>query len=52
MRVYEAKLIYSLVSLGEEVTLDTPETVAAYLESAYAENPMQESFFVVLSSTA
>ena len=37
MRVYEAKLVYSLVSLGEEVVLDTPERVAAYLESAYAE---------------
>jgi len=36
MRVYEAKLVYSLVSLGEEVTLDRPEKVAAYLESAYA----------------
>jgi len=48
MRVYEAKLVYSLVSLGEEVTLDRPEKVAAYLESAYAENPLQESFFVIL----
>jgi DNA repair protein RadC len=48
MRVFEAKLVYSLVSLGEEVTLDTPEKVAAYLESAYAENPMQEAFFTVL----
>jgi DNA repair protein RadC len=48
MRVYEAKLVYSLVSLGEEVVLDTPERVAAYLESAYAEYPMQEALFVVL----
>ena len=48
MRVFEAKLVYSLVSLGEEVTLDTPERVAAYLESAYAKNPMQEAFFTVL----
>lgn len=48
MRVYEAKLVYSLVSLGEEVTLDRPEKVAAYLESAYAENPLQEAFYVVL----
>jgi DNA repair protein RadC len=48
MRVYEAKLVYSLVSLGEQVVLDTPERVAAYLESAYAEYPMQEALFVVL----
>lgn len=48
MRVYEAKLVYSLVSLGEEVTVDSPEKVAAYLESAYAEYPLQEALFVVL----
>jgi DNA repair protein RadC len=48
MRVYEAKLVYSLVSLGEEVTLDRPEKVAAYLESAYTENPLQEALYVVL----
>lgn len=48
MRVYEAKLVYSLVSLGEEVVLNTPERVAAYLETAYAEHPMQEALFVVL----
>ncbi len=48
MRVYEAKLVYSLVSLGEEVTLDTPVRVAAYLESAYTEYPLQEALFIVL----
>lgn len=48
MRVYEAKITYSLVSLGDDVVLDRPEKVAAYLESAYAENPMQEAFFTVL----
>ena len=47
MRVYEAKLTYSLVSLGEEVILDNPAKVAAYLESAYRENPMQEAFYVI-----
>jgi DNA repair protein RadC len=47
MRVYEAKLVYSLVSLGEEVALSRPDTVAAYLASAYAENPMQEAFYVI-----
>jgi DNA repair protein RadC len=47
MRVCGAKLVYSLVFLGEEVTFDTPERVAAYLESAYAENPLQEALLVV-----
>ena len=47
MRVYEAKLVYSLVSLGEEVALFRPDAVAAYLASAYAENPMQEAFYVI-----
>ena len=44
MRVFEAKLVYSLVSLGEEVQLDTPSQVADYLRSAFDENPMQEAF--------
>lgn len=47
MRVYEAKLVYSLVSLGNDVPLNTPARVAAYLESAYAENPVQEALYVI-----
>jgi DNA repair protein RadC len=47
MRVYEAKIVYSLVSLGEEVRLDRPEMVADYLRSAFDECPMQEAFFCV-----
>lgn len=47
MRVYEAKIVYSLVSLGEEVRLDRPEKVADYLRSAFEENPMQEAFYCV-----
>jgi DNA repair proteins len=47
MRVYEAKMVYSLVSLGEEVSLDTPMKVADYLRSAFDENPMQEAFYCV-----
>ena len=37
---YGAKVVCSLGFLGEEVSLDTLERVAAYLESTYAENPM------------
>src|SRR5215204_4735880 len=47
MRVYECKLSYSLVSLGEEVQLYRPEKVADYLRSAFDENPMQEAFYCV-----
>lgn len=47
MRVFEAKLVYSLVSLGEEVQLNQPSKVADYLRSAFDENPMQEAFYCV-----
>jgi DNA repair protein RadC len=47
MRVYEAKIVYSLVSLGDEIKLDRPEKVVEYLRSAFEENPMQESFYCV-----
>jgi len=47
MRVYECKLTYSLVSLGDNVRLDTPAKVADYLGSAFEENPMQEAFYCV-----
>ena len=47
MRVYEAKMVYSLISLGEEVCLDRPAKIADYLRSAFDENPMQEAFYCV-----
>ena len=47
MRVYEAKIVYSLVSLGEEVRLDRPEKVPDSLRSAFEENPTQEAFYCV-----
>lgn len=47
MRVYEAKISYALVSLGDEIKLDRPERVVEYLRSAYEENPLQEAFYVV-----
>ena len=47
MRVYEAKMVYSLISLGEEFRLDKPDKVADYLRSAFEENPMQEAFYCV-----
>jgi DNA repair protein RadC len=47
MRVFECKLSYSLVSLGEEVQLNRPDKVADYLRSAFDENPLQEAFYCV-----
>lgn len=47
MRVYEAKIVYSLVSPGEDVRLDSPEKIADYLRSAFEENPMQEALYCV-----
>lgn len=48
MRIWEAKLVYNLLSLGEEVTLDAPDRVASYLESAFNEDPTIEWFITVL----
>jgi DNA repair protein RadC len=47
MRVYDAKIVYSLVSLGDDVRLDQPDKVVEYLRSAFEENPMQEAFYCV-----
>ncbi len=51
MRVYEAKLVYSLLSLGDDVQLDRPETAVEYLRSAFEEHPMQEAFYCVYLDT-
>ena len=47
MRVFECKISYSLVSLGEEIRLDRADKVAEYLRSAFDESPMQEAFYGV-----
>jgi DNA repair protein RadC len=48
MRVYEASLTYNLVQLGDDQQVNTPQLIAEYLKSAFAANPMQESFWVIL----
>ena len=40
MRVYEAKLQFNLVHLGEAERIDQPEKAVAYLESAFALHPV------------
>ncbi|MEN9404747.1 MAG: hypothetical protein RL091_3450 [Verrucomicrobiota bacterium] len=47
MRVYEAKIVYTLVSEGEREALDRPEKIAEYLRPAFEVNPMQEAFYCV-----
>lgn len=47
MRVYEAKLVYNLVSLGDEIRLNQPKQIADYLRSAFEEHAMQEAFYCV-----
>ena len=48
MRVFETTLHYNLVQLGEDIECETPKQVAEYMADAYAKNPMQESFWVIL----
>jgi DNA repair protein RadC len=47
MRIYEAKIQYDLVSIGEVETLSDPESVVDYMKGAYEQNPTQESFWVI-----
>ncbi|HLP08653.1 MAG TPA: JAB domain-containing protein [Opitutaceae bacterium] len=45
MRVYDAKMVYSLVSLGEVVEIETPSHIGEYIASAFEECPVQEAFY-------
>jgi len=47
MRVYEATITYSLVSLGENTPLSTPGKVVEYLESAIEKHPLVEGFYAI-----
>lgn len=47
MRVYDAKIVYHLVSPGGKAKLAKPAAVSEYLQSAYDDNPMQELFYAV-----
>lgn len=48
MRVYEASISFNLVQLGNDIKVDTPAKVVEYLAGAFATNPTQESFWVIL----
>lgn len=47
MRVYEAKIVYTLISDGEREALDRPQKIAEYLRPAFEMNPVQEAFYCV-----
>jgi DNA repair protein RadC len=48
MKIYQAKLTYELLSLGEEVALDQPDVAADYVRSLFDEDPTVEWFVAVL----
>ena len=48
MRVYEAKIQFNLVHLGEAVRIDNADKAATYLQSAIDTHPVQEGFYVIL----
>ncbi len=47
MQVYEAKIQYSLVRVGNDEPLNTPPKVVEYMAGAFDDAPMQESFYVI-----
>jgi DNA repair protein RadC len=47
MMIYEAKIQYTLVSLGDDVSLSTPAKLAEYLKGAFDDYPQQEQLWVV-----
>jgi DNA repair protein RadC len=48
MRIYEARLSYNLISLGDDARLDRPQQVVDYLRDLFDESPLQELFVVIL----
>lgn len=47
MRIYEAKIHYNIIELGEIASLDSPEEAIKYMKGAFEEYPTQESIWVV-----
>ena len=48
MRVWEAKMQYSLLSLGDSRRIESPEDAVDYLADAFDEDPTVEWFFAIL----
>lgn len=47
MKIYEIKLAFNLLRLGEEVQLSEPEQVLEYMDGAFDEDPTVEWFCVI-----
>ena len=47
MKVYEGRVVYKLVSEGQNIVLDTPDKVTGYLRDAFNQYPLQEQFIVI-----
>ena len=48
MRVWEAKMQYSLLSMGDPRCIDSPQDAVDYLADAFDEDPTVEWFFAIL----
>lgn len=47
MHVYETSLVYSLIRLGEDYPLNSPAKIIDYMQGAFADAPLQESFWII-----
>jgi DNA repair protein RadC len=47
MRIYEGKMVFTLVSPGELVRCDSPVHIVNYMKGAFDEDPTVEWFFVL-----
>ena len=47
MKIYEAKISYNLLRMGEECALDSPEAVVKYMDGAFDEDPTVEWLYVI-----
>jgi DNA repair protein RadC len=47
MQVYEASIQYSLVRIGHDEAFNSPSQIVEYMNGAFDDAPLQESFYVV-----
>lgn len=47
MHVYETSLQYSLIRLGEDYPLNNAARIIDYMEGAFLDAPLQESFWII-----
>ena len=48
MRVYEARIEYHLVSLGDDIVVDRAQLVYRYMADVLDKFPVNETFWVIL----